>query len=111
MNTDKELEVLIRESKAMDKNIATSEFVKNSFEAVLKLHGQVVDSKESELSQLRDENEFLKELVISIQDVNIEDRQTIDILTKQIQSLQEEVEFTKRKYKLMWNKAVENYKK
>jgi cell division protein FtsB len=111
MNTDKELEILEKEPKSMDKNIATGEFIKNSFEAVLKLHEQVVDSKESELSQLRDENEFLKELVLSIQDVNSEERQTIEILTKQIQSLQDEVEFTKRKYKLMWNKAVENYKK
>ncbi len=111
MHIDKELEVLTNEQKSMDKNIATSEFVKSSFEAVLKLHQRVVDSKESELSQLRDENEFLKGLVISIQDVNNEDRQTIEILTKQIQSLQDEVEFTKRKYKLMWNKAVENYKK
>lgn len=111
MHSEKELEVLAKESNAVDKNIATAEFVKDSFEAVLKLHSQVVDSKESTLSQLRDENEFLKELVISIQDVNSEDRQTIEILTKQIQSLQDEVEFTKRKYKLMWNKAVENYKK
>ncbi len=111
MCSDKELETLTNKSKAMDKNIATSEFVKNSFEAVLKLHEQLVESKESELSHLRTENEFLKELVISIQDVNSEDRQTIDILTKQIQSLQDELEFTKRKYKLMWNKAVENYKK
>ncbi len=111
MHTDKELEVIKNEPTAMDKTIATSEFVKNSFQAVLKLHGQVVDSKESELSQLRDENEFLKELVISIQDINSEDRGTIEILTKQIKALQDEVEFTKRKYKLMWNKAVENYKK
>ena len=111
MCTDKELEVLKNKPKEIEKVIATSEFVKNSFEAVLKLHSQLVESKESELSQLRDENEFLKELVLSIQDVNSEDRESIEILTKQIKSLQDEVEFTKRKYKLMWNKAVENYKK
>ena len=111
MHTDKEFEVLKEEPKEIDKNIATSEFVKSSFNAVLKLHNQVLDSKESELSQLRDENEFLKELVLSIQDVNSEERETIEVLTKQIKSLQDELEFTKRKYKLMWNKAVENYKK
>ncbi len=111
MDFQKELEILTKEPKVVDKNIATSEFVKSSFEAVLRLHQQVVDSKESELSQLRDENDFLKELVISIQDVNSEDRQSIEILTKQIKALQDELEFTKRKYKLMWNKAVENYKK
>lgn len=99
------------ETEEMEKKIATVEFVKSSFNSVLKLHEEIIASKEANLNQLKEENKFLKELVISIQDINSEDRQTIDILTKQIKSLQEELEFTKRKYKLMWNKAVENYKK
>ena len=104
-------EVVEESFKSTDKEIATKEFVVKSFKAVLDLHTQVVESKESELQQFKDENKFLKELVISIQDVNSEDRETIDILTKQIKALQDELEFTKRKYKMMWNKAVENYKK
>jgi len=125
MDDYKTLEALIDEVELMDnkqlvknpeiipfdKNIATSEFVKSSFEAVLTLHGQVVDAKEQTLTQLKDENIFLKESLLSIQDIYTEDRETIEILTKQIKSLQDELEFTKRKYKLMWNKAVENYKK
>jgi cell division protein FtsB len=99
------------EPKDKDKKIATVEFVKSSFNSVLKLHEEIIESKEANLNQLKEENKFLKELIISIQDINSEDRETIDILTKQIKSLQEELEFTKRKYKLMWNKAVENYKK
>jgi septal ring factor EnvC (AmiA/AmiB activator) len=99
------------ETEEMDKKIATVEFVKSSFNSVLKLHEEILASKNTNLNQLKEENKFLKELIISIQDINSEDRETIDILTKQIKSLQEELEFTKRKYKLMWNKAVENYKK
>jgi len=99
------------ETEEMDKKIATVEFVKSSFNSVLKLHEEIIASKEENLTQLKDENKLLKELILSIQDINSEDRETIDILTKQIKSLQEELEFTKRKYKLMWNKAVENYKK
>ncbi len=108
MQNRDEFEVI---SAKRDTNVATSEFVKNSFQAVLHLHEQVVDAKEATLEQLRSENEFLKESIKSIQDVHTEDRQTVETLTNQIKILQQELEFTKRKYKLMWNKAVENYKK
>ena len=81
------------ETEEMEKKIATVEFVKSSFNSVLKLHEEIIASKEANLNQLKEENKFLKELVISIQDINSEDRQTIDILTKQIKSLQEELEF------------------
>ncbi len=108
MQNRDEFEVI---SAKRDTNVATSEFVKNSFQAVLHLHEQVVDAKEATLEQLRSENEFLKESIKSIQDVHTEDRQTFETLTNQIKILQQELEFTKRKYKLMWNKAVENYKK
>jgi cell division protein FtsB len=107
METQNELEVV----PSNHKPIATDEFVKNSFKAVLKLHEQVVDAKEQTLEQLKSENEFLKESIKNIQDIYVEDRETIEILTKQIKALQDELEFTKRKYKLMWNQAVENYKK
>ena len=108
MNAHNELEVI---TEKPDTNVATSEFVKNSFEAVLHLHEQVVEAKEETLEQLKSENAFLKESIKSIQDVHTEDRQTVETLTNQIKILQEELEFTKRKYKLMWNKAIENYKK
>ncbi len=108
MEIANELEVIVKET---DTNVATSEFVKSSFQAVLHLHEQVVTAKEATLEQLKSENEFLKESIKSIQDVHTEDRQTVETLTNQIKMLQEELEFTKRKYKLMWNKAVENYKK
>ncbi len=108
MEIANELEVIVKQT---DTNVATSEFVKSSFQAVLHLHEQVVTAKEATLEQLKSENEFLKESIKSIQDVHTEDRQTVETLTNQIKMLQEELEFTKRKYKLMWNKAVENYKK
>jgi len=44
-----------------------------------------------------------------MQELYDEDRKTIETLTKQIELLQDELEFTKRKYKMMWNKAVESY--
>ncbi len=46
-----------------------------------------------------------------MQELYDEDRKIVETLTKQLEHSQDELEFTKRKYKLMWNKVVENYKK
>lgn len=35
---------------------------------------------------------------------------TVELLSTQLKNSQQEVEFLKRKYKLMWNKAVDNFK-
>ena len=45
-----------------------------------------------------------------MQELYDEDRRTVETITKQLKNSQDEVEFLKRKYKLMWNKAVENFK-
>ncbi|MCH9814352.1 MAG: DUF3972 domain-containing protein [Epsilonproteobacteria bacterium] len=133
MESYKELEALLEETDAMDEvlaeeryestlidfntqigsdpKIATSSFVKESFKAVMDLHQQILTAKEETLEQLKAENSFLKESLSVVQEVYDQDRETIKLLSSQIDSLQQELEFTKRKYKLMWNKAVENYQK
>ena len=70
----------------------------------------VLDDKYETLETLRNENKFLKEALISMQELYDEDRRTVETITKQLKNSQDEVEFLKRKYKLMWNKAVENFK-
>ncbi|MDD3466294.1 MAG: DUF3972 domain-containing protein, partial [Campylobacterales bacterium] len=60
---------------------------------------------------LREENKFLKEGLISMQDIYEDDKKTMETLRSQIDLLQEELEFTKRKYKLMWGQVVENHTK
>ncbi len=86
-------------------------FAKNALGTILNLHEQVVDAKDETLEALKSENRFLKESLFSLQELYDEDRKTIEALQKQLKIAQDEVEFLKRKYKLMWNKAVENYKK
>jgi polyhydroxyalkanoate synthesis regulator phasin len=88
-----------------------AEFVEKTIGTILNLHERVVDAKDETAQALRDENAFLKDALVSMQELYDEDRRTVDALQTQIASLQEELEFTKRKYKLMWNKAVENYKR
>jgi len=88
-----------------------ADFVEKTIGTILGLHEKVLDAKDETLEALKGENRFLKEALFSMQELYDEDRKTIEALTEQLRYAQEEVEFLKRKYKLMWNQAVENYKK
>ena len=88
-----------------------TDFVEKTIGTILGLHEKVLDAKDETLEALKSENRFLKEALFSMQELYDEDRKTIETLTEQLRYAQEEVEFLKRKYKLMWNHAVENYKK
>lgn len=85
-------------------------FVEKTIGTILNLHEKVIDAKDETLEALKNENKFLKEALVSMQELYDEDRKTIETLTDQLKHAQDEVEFLKRKYKLMWNKAVENFK-
>ncbi len=91
--------------------LVTSDFIKESFSQVLSLHEEIVASKDAQIQQLREENHFLKESLLSVQKLYDEDRELLNLLKKEIFDLQEELEFTRRKYKMMWNQAIENYAK
>ncbi|MDO5045146.1 DUF3972 domain-containing protein [Campylobacter sp.] len=85
-------------------------FVEKTIGTILNLHEKVLDAKDETLEALRNENKFLKEALFSMQELYDEDRKTIETLNEQLKKANEEIEFLKRKYKLMWNKAVENFK-
>ncbi len=87
----------------------TESFVKQSLEAILRLHEEILWAKEERLLSLREENAFLKESLYAVQNVYDEDKTTIKLLSEQLKQTQEELEFVKKKYKMMWNQAVENY--
>lgn len=82
-------------------------FVEKTVGTILTMHERVVDAKDETLTALRSENQFLKEGLLAMQDLYEEDRKEIEVLTKQLSIAQEELEFVKRKYKLMWGKAIE----
>ncbi len=91
--------------------LATAEFVKESFQNILTLHEEILASKDAQIKQFEEENAFLKESLLAIQKLYDEDRELLQLLKKEIFDLQEELEFTRRKYKMMWNQAIENYAK
>ncbi len=85
-------------------------FAKQAIGTILNMHEKVLDAKEETLETLKSENRFLKESLFSLQELYDEDRKTIETLQTQLKISQDEVEFLKRKYKLMWNRAVDNFK-
>ncbi len=92
-------------------NEKNDKFAKHAIGTILDLHEQVIDAKDETVEALKSENRFLKESLFSLQELYDEDRKTIEALQKQLEISQKEVEFLKRKYKLMWNRTIENYKK
>ncbi|HRF56920.1 MAG TPA: DUF3972 domain-containing protein [Campylobacterales bacterium] len=89
----------------------SASFAEKTIGTILAFHEKVIEAKDETLDVLKEENRFLKEGLISMQEVYDADRKTIEALTKQLQSAQDDLEFTKRKYKLMWGQVVENHTK
>ncbi|MDR3162928.1 MAG: DUF3972 domain-containing protein [Helicobacteraceae bacterium] len=82
-------------------------FVEKTVGTILSMHEKVIGAKDETLAALKNENRFLQEGVLAMQELYDEDRKTIETLSKQLAVAQEELEFVKRKYKLMWGKAIE----
>jgi len=89
--------------------VVQPEFVEKTIGTIINLHEKVLDAKDETLSAVRVENEFLREALASLQELYDEDRKTIHTLQEQLKLSQQEVEFMRRKYKLMWNKAIDEH--
>ncbi len=89
--------------------IVGSQFVEKTIGTIINLHEKVLGAKEETIEAVKNENLFLKEALASLQELYEEDRRTIETLTDQLKHAQQEVEFMRRKYKLMWGKVVEDY--
>ena len=85
------------------------EFVEKTIGTIINLHEKVLDSKDETIEAIKVENAFLREALESLQELYDEDRTTIHTLQEQLKLSQQEVEFMRRKYKLMWNKAIDDH--
>jgi len=86
------------------------DFVEKTISTILNLHEKVLSSKDETVDVLKEENMFLKEALISVQEILEEERDKGRVLTEQLSVAQEELQFVKKKYKLMWGKVIEDYK-
>lgn len=109
--TNEVVPVKLRElaEKNTSEMVVQPEFVEKTIGTIINLHEKVLDAKDETLEAVRVENEFLREALASLQELYDEDRKTIHTLQEQLKLSQEEVEFMRRKYKLMWNKAIDEH--
>ncbi len=91
--------------------VVQPQFVEKTIGTIINLHEKVLDAKDETIESIKNENDFLKEALKSLQELYDEDRKTIEVLSEQLKLSQQEVEFMRRKYKLMWNKAIDEHTK
>lgn len=84
-------------------------FVEKTIGTIINLHEKVLVAKEETIESIKNENEFLRDALSSLQELYEEDRNTIATLTEQLKLSQQEVEFMRRKYKLMWGKVIDDH--
>ena len=89
--------------------IVQPEFIEKTIGTIINLHEKVLDAKDETLEAVKVENEFLREALASLQELYDEDRVTIKTLQDQLKIAQQDGEFMRRKYKLMWNKTVSEH--
>lgn len=94
-------------SADMSGNSLDPMFVEKTINTILGLHDKVVAAKDETISAFKNENNFLKDALISTQEVYEEDKKTIDTMRNELASAREEIEFMKKKYRLMWGKVTD----
>ncbi|WP_300450832.1 DUF3972 domain-containing protein [Helicobacter mastomyrinus] len=81
-------------------------FVEKTISTILGLHDKVIAAKDETISAFKNENTFLKDALISMQEVYDDDKKTMETLRTELERSREEIEFMKRKYRLMWGKVA-----
>jgi len=95
--------VPVEELKVIEKN---NDIAERTIGMLLTLHEKVLMSKDETINALKEENDFLKNSIYSIQEVYEDSQETIKRLQKQLEICQQELEFCRKKYKLMWGKVL-----
>ncbi|PAF47395.1 hypothetical protein BKH46_04540 [Helicobacter sp. 12S02634-8] len=92
-------------SADMSGNALDPMFVEKTINTILGLHDKVIAAKDETISAFKNENVFLKDALISMQEVYEDDKKLIETMRSELQYAREEIEFMKRKYRLMWGKV------
>lgn len=92
-------------SADMSGNSLDPMFVEKTINTILGLHDKVISAKDETIGAFKNENTFLKDALISMQEVYDDDKKTIDTMRVELQKAREEIDFMKRKYRLMWGRV------
>ncbi len=88
-------------------DISNVQFMEKTIGTIVAFHEKVMVAKDETIDALKSENMFLKDGLLSMQDIYDTDKDSIKVLNEQLKIAQEELEFVKRKYKLMWGQVIE----
>ncbi len=88
-------------SKSLD-----ADFVEQSIGTILNLHEKVVEAKDETILAIKNENQFLKDSLLSAKEAQLDDKKTIESLKLELEQKKQELETINRKYKLMWGKTL-----
>lgn len=83
-----------------------SDFVEQSIGTILNLHEKVVEAKNETILAIKNENQFLKDSLLSAKEAQMDDKKMIESLRTELEQKKQELESINRKYKLMWGKTL-----
>ena len=70
------------------------------------MHEKVVEAKDETILAIKNENQFLKDSLLSAKEAQLDDKKTIESLKLELEQKKQELETINRKYKLMWGKTL-----
>lgn len=88
-------------SKSLD-----ADFVEQSIGTILSLHEKVIEAKDETILAIKNENQFLKDSLLSAKEAQVEDKKAIETLKQELEAKKQEIEAANRKYKLMWGRML-----
>ena len=65
-----------------------------------------MSSKNETISAFKNENGFLKDAVISMQEIYDSDKKTIEVMSRELEAARDDIDMMTKKYKLMWGKVL-----
>jgi hypothetical protein len=103
-------DVVLKDDDSIDTHTDSQDFEK-TIGTILKMHEKLLDAKDETICSLKSENQFLRDAIFSTQEIYEDDRKIIETLREQLKIAQEELEFMKKKYRLMWGKVASSEQK
>lgn len=87
-----------------------SMMMQDVLQKVLEIHSKFALAKDEVIASYKNENEFLKSTILSMQEAYMQDKKMLEYLREEIQKSKRELESMQKKYKLMWDRASDKGK-
>lgn len=86
-------------------NIPDNDLFQESIAHILDMHSKLTLAKDETITHLKNENEFLKNTIMAMQETYLEEKKLIEFLRNELERNAQEIEALQKKYRLMWEKV------